>query len=129
MAYLLIKSAKDSEPNSQQKYIESTLTHLQKIWGIHFITTLSDKYWPEINACCTCVPDGKHQLCFWHGIRAVKKRLAILKRRPAHYNVLEACLEFPAIDPDFVPVAQETKPTPVSGKRRNYQIRIQLTAT
>ncbi|KAJ6614190.1 hypothetical protein B0H10DRAFT_1803925 [Mycena sp. CBHHK59/15] len=108
LAYLLIKSEKNSAPNSQQKYLESILAHLQDVWGLQFLTTLSDKYWPEINACR--VP--------------VKTRLAILKRRPAHYNVLEARLEFPAIDPDFVPVAQETKPTPVSGKDGNTKSRL-----
>jgi hypothetical protein len=120
----LIKSEKNSAPNSQQKYLESILAHLQDEWGLRFLTTLSDKYWPEINACRVRVPDAKHQLCYWHAVRAVKTRLAILKRRPAHYNVLEARLEFPAIDPDFVSVGQETKPTPVSGKEGNTKSRL-----
>ncbi|KAJ7272749.1 hypothetical protein B0H12DRAFT_1007797, partial [Mycena haematopus] len=114
MAYLLIKSKKDSAPNSQQKYLEKMLAHLQNMWGLRFLTTLSDKYWPEINACRARASDAKHQLCYWHAIRAVKKRLAILKRRPAHYNVLQARLEFPAIDADFVPIGQDTNLIPVS---------------
>ncbi|KAJ7754196.1 hypothetical protein DFH07DRAFT_959894 [Mycena maculata] len=112
LAYLLIKSEKNSTPNSQQKYLKTILMHLQNIWGLRLLTTLSDKYWPEINACWACASCAKHQLCFWHAIRAVKKRLAILKRWPAHYNVLQARLEFPAIDAEFVPIGQDTNLTP-----------------
>lgn len=60
----------------------------------------------EINAFAKVYPDAKHQLCFWHCLRAIKKRLAILRRRPKYYDVKEAVKEFDWIDPNFVPLAQ-----------------------
>jgi hypothetical protein len=34
------------------------------------LITLTDKDWAEINACLAEYPDAKHQLCFWHVLRA-----------------------------------------------------------
>ncbi|PPQ78411.1 hypothetical protein CVT26_007765 [Gymnopilus dilepis] len=64
----------------------------------------------EINAFLAKFPEAKHQLCFWHCLRAVKTRLSILRRRPRYYDVLEAKKEFDFIDLDFVPQAQEQSP-------------------
>lgn len=79
------------------------------------IATLSDKDWSEINAFCKVFPQAKHQLCFWHCLDAIKKRLAILRRRPAYYDVDQAIHEFEFIDKNFVPIAQSKERTPVSG--------------
>ncbi|KAI9067852.1 hypothetical protein FKP32DRAFT_1600894 [Trametes sanguinea] len=54
----------------------------------------------------TTWPDAKHQLCFWHGVRAVKQRLCKSKDTPAPYDSRAANREFPFIDPEFVPAAQ-----------------------
>jgi hypothetical protein len=67
---------------------------------------LTDKDWSEINSFLATLPDAKHQLCYWHAIRAVKTRLAILQRAPAPYNVKAAKAEFNWIDESFVPVNQ-----------------------
>jgi hypothetical protein len=56
--------------------------------------------------CPTSRIDAKHQLYFWHCLQAIKTWLAILRRRPKFYNVLEAKKEFDLIDADFVPIAQ-----------------------
>lgn len=74
--------------------------------------TLSDKDWSEIGACQDIFPDAKHQLCFWHCLRAVKKRLAILRRQPGPYNVEQAIAEFSFIDPTFLPLAQRPTSAP-----------------
>jgi hypothetical protein len=67
---------------------------------------LSDKEWQEINSFLAEHPEAKHQLCFWHCLRAIKKRLSILRRTPAFYRVDDAMREFLFIDKSFVPVGQ-----------------------
>ena len=61
---------------------------------------------PEINSMRVTLSAQKHQLCFWHGVTALKKRLSILRRMPAFYNVNNARDEFPWIEKDFVPIVQ-----------------------
>ena len=56
------------------------------------------------------IPAAKHQLCFWHALRAIKKRLAKLRRAPAHYDVEAAHAEFHWIDKSFVPIKQSDDP-------------------
>ncbi|KAJ7217987.1 hypothetical protein GGX14DRAFT_561334 [Mycena pura] len=111
LGYLLIKTRKDSEPGGKQTYLEHVLEYLQATWKTHSIATLSDKDWSEINACLAKFKhlNSRHQLCFWHGLRAVKKRLAVVKRQPAPYDWLEACREFDFIDTKFVPIGQATE--------------------
>lgn len=55
--------------------------------------------------------DAKHQLCFWHCMRAVKTCLKILRRTPGYYDVAEARREFYWIDKDFVPIGQMDEKT------------------
>jgi hypothetical protein len=80
--------------------------HIKDTWNIHAIITLTDKDLSEINAFREVYPDAKHQLCFWHCLRAIKTRLSILRRRPKYYDVKEAKKEFDWIDEAFVPLAQ-----------------------
>ncbi|KAJ7212431.1 hypothetical protein C8J57DRAFT_1539110 [Mycena rebaudengoi] len=68
--------------------------------------------WSEINAFLAKYPNAKHQLCFWHALRAIKTRLAILRRVPAHYAVESAHAEFNWIDEKFVPVSQSQEVAP-----------------
>lgn len=77
------------------------------------IITLTDKDFSEINAFLSVFPMAKHQLCFWHALRAVKTRLSILRRRPKFYDVKEAKMEFHFIDETFIPVGQSKDPNPV----------------
>jgi hypothetical protein len=84
------------------------------VWDIQPLFTLTDKDWSEINAFMAQYPEAKHQLCFWHALRAIKTRLAILRRAPAPYNVKLAHSEFDWIDQSFVPINQAQERVPVS---------------
>ena len=75
---------------------------------------LTDKEWGEINAFIKKFPDAKHQLCFWHCLRAIKTHLLILHQAPAFYNVQEAKDEFHWIDEGFLPIGQMLPDTAVS---------------
>lgn len=88
------------------RYLEEFIRHFRDSWIIQAVFTLSDKDWSEIGAFQQVYPDAKYQLCFWHALRAIKKRLAILRRQPAFYNVENANTEYNWIRRDFVPVNQ-----------------------
>ena len=73
------------------------------IWP-HF--TLSDKDLSEINALRSVWPNADYQLCYWHVLRALRKRLAIRKRAPAPYSIVQARSRFEFIDQWFMPIGQ-----------------------
>lgn len=106
LGYLLLQSNGSGSAGGKERYITKLLTYLKDNWCISPVATLSDKDWSEINALSKVFPDAKYQLCFWHVLRAIKKRLPILRRRPRYYDVKEAIKEFDFIDKRFVPVAQ-----------------------
>lgn len=68
--------------------------------GIMF--ALSDKDMSEINAVRAKIPNAKHQLCYWHGIKYLEERLAEDKP-PAKYDPRKAHLIFDFIDPTWAP--------------------------
>jgi hypothetical protein len=111
LGYILIQSAVGNETGGKQRYLEELLEHFQKKWKVRAIFTLTDKDMSEINAFLAKFPKAKHQLCFWHCLRAIKTRLSILRRRPKFYDVLEAKKEFDFVSISFVPRAQEKKPS------------------
>jgi hypothetical protein len=113
LGYLLIQSSGDGATGGKERLIRQLLHHFHKVWKVRAIITLTDKDWSEINAFLAEYPDAKHQLCFWHALRAIKQRLAILRRAPAYYNATLAHEEFNWIDPKFVPIAQVEEHTPV----------------
>ncbi|KAJ7823670.1 hypothetical protein B0H13DRAFT_2375936 [Mycena leptocephala] len=94
LGYLLVQSTPESAP------------------GVRALVTLTDKDWAGINAFLAKYPEAKHQLCFWHALRAIKTRLAILRRVPAHYAVATAHAEFSWIDEKFVPISQSQEVEP-----------------
>lgn len=108
LGYLLIQSTHDGEANMKEQYIRKLLDHFKTEWHITALFTLTDKDMAEINAFRHVFPTAKHQLCFWHCLRAIKTRLSILRRRPRYYDVKEAKKEFDWIDEDFVPIGQRT---------------------
>jgi hypothetical protein len=110
LGYLLIHSAVGSETGGKQRYLEEFLEYFQKKFKVQAIFTLTDKDMSEINAFLSKFPDAKHQLCFWHCLRAIKTRLSILRRRPKFYDVLEAKKEFSFVDTSFIPQRQEKEP-------------------
>lgn len=89
-----------------QRHLTSFLHHFRDEWGLEPIIGLSDKNISEINSMLDTVSSNAHQLCFWHNVTAVKKRLSILRRGPAYYNVKLAQEEFPWIDGAFIPIGQ-----------------------
>jgi hypothetical protein len=111
---LLIRTTiKTTTRGAKGRYLKRLLDHLRLSWQVKAIVTLTDKEWNEINACLDSY-GVKHQLCFWHCIEAIKKRLKILRRAPAHYHADEAHAEFDWIDKKFVPVGQSQEINPVS---------------
>jgi MULE transposase domain len=113
LGYLLIQS-NGGEKGAKERYIGQFLDYLKKNWDLRACFTLTDKDWSEIKAFLAKFPEAKHQLCFWHCLRAIKKRLSILRRAPAFYDVKEAKKEFAWIDELFVPVQQRSEESLVS---------------
>ncbi|KAF5361263.1 hypothetical protein D9758_010272 [Tetrapyrgos nigripes] len=107
LGYLLLQSPKLGEEGVIEQYIHAFLEHFPKVYQLNPSFMLTDKNLPEINACSKAFPTAKHQLCFWHCLRAVKQQLSILRHHPKYYKVDEARNEFgDAINKDFVPVGQ-----------------------
>lgn len=102
---MFIKTTKDAAPGAKQAVLERFLGGLRDL-GVDPEFTLSDKDWSEINAMGVIWPNAKHQLCFWHAVRALKQRLCKNKETPAQYDAAAANREFPFIDINFVPVGQ-----------------------
>ncbi|KAG6848130.1 hypothetical protein H0H93_003112 [Arthromyces matolae] len=98
------------ESGGKERFITDFLASFRDTWGIEPQFTLTDKDFSEINGFQNVYPNAKHQLCFWHCLRAVKQRLATLRRRPKHYHVLDAKAEYSWIDEKFVPVSQSEDP-------------------
>lgn len=106
LAYLLIKTTKEAASGAKERVLKQFLGHLKKC-GVNPEFTLTDKDWSEINAMRSTWPDAKHQLCFWHALRALKQRLSKTKDTPAMYDAVAAKQEFSFIDSCFVPAAQQ----------------------
>ena len=75
LAFLLIRTSKEARSGAKQAVLEQFLGQL-KARGVQPEFTLTDKDWSEINAMRATWPEAKHQLCFWHALRALKQRLA-----------------------------------------------------
>ncbi|KAG8894871.1 hypothetical protein FRC00_008347 [Tulasnella sp. 408] len=112
IGYVFLKATGEPAPHSKQDVLETFLRYFRDERRIKVIVTLSDKDWSEINAFRAVFPEAKHQLCLWHCIKAVKARLAILRRQPAHYSWEEAVKEFDFIDKNFLPLAQQPVSAP-----------------
>lgn len=96
----------NADEGAKQAVLESFLKQLKR-HGVNPKFTLTDKDWSEINAMRAVWPRAKHQLCFWHALRALKKRLAKPKGGPTYYNAETAHAEFSFIDLRFVPISQQ----------------------
>lgn len=103
LAFQITDFVQEWARNTQEFAMDSTYKLVTKFF------TLSDKNWSEINAMGAVWPKAKHQLCFWHVLRAVKQRLAKAREQPAHYYPEEAHKEFPYILCSFVPKSDQTQ--------------------
>ncbi|OCH85629.1 hypothetical protein OBBRIDRAFT_739561 [Obba rivulosa] len=110
LGFLLLQSNGSGDKGAKARFLSEFLGHLKKKWTILPKITLSDKDLSEIHAMREQFPEAKHQLCFWHALRAIKKRLATLRRAPAPYNVTAARKKYHWITEDFVPAGQSPVP-------------------
>ena len=104
LTYLFITTEANAAPHTKQNALIAWMEALRSL-EINPRFTLSDKDLSEINALQHVWPEAKHQLCLWHILRAVKRRLS-QNETPGAYNALEAHSAFPPIDLAFVPMGQ-----------------------
>lgn len=105
LSYLFVVTSPEAPPHTKETVLINWMSAL-KACGITPEFTLSDKDQSEINALHHVWPTAKHQLCFWHILRAVKRRLANNKETPAFYGSVEASRQFEFIEPAFLPLGQ-----------------------
>lgn len=106
LAYCFIQTSADADRGAKEVVLKRFCDQLKRR-GVDPEYTLSDKDWAEINAMRAVWPNAKHQLCFWHALRAIKKRLCNSSERPGDYDYLEAQKEFAFVSSIFVPLAKQ----------------------
>ena len=106
LAYCFVQTSKEAGRGAKKAILKSFLGELRKL-GVMPEYTLSDKDWSEIEAMMETWPEAKHQLCFWHALRALKQRLSKRTETPAHYDPTEVQREFSFVTSIFVPLAQQ----------------------
>ena len=105
LSYLFVVTTADAPAHTKETVLVNWMEAL-KARGITPEFTLSDKDQSEINALGKVWPAAKHQLCLWHILRALKRRLANNREPPAFYGSVDAARMFPFIDPAFLPLGQ-----------------------
>ena len=105
LSYLFVVTSANAPPQTKELVLVKWMSAL-KARGIAPEFTMSDKDQTEINALNQVWPTAKHQLCLWHVLRALKRRLANNREPPAFYAAAEANKKFPFIDPSFLPLGQ-----------------------
>jgi hypothetical protein len=109
LSYFFISTTKAAVRGAKEAMLVKWLTSLKKR-GIHPEFILTDKDQSEINAVNSVWPNTKHQLCFWHALRAVKQWLCQNKTTPAFYDPKKVQEDpaFKFIDECFIPKGQYT---------------------
>ena len=102
LSFLFINKKGKGTEGAKQRVLESWFMELKKL-GINPEFTLSDKDDSEINAMRLVWPLAKHQLCLWHALQALKRRLAKVLEGLAYYDADEANQSFGFIDTSFLP--------------------------
>ncbi|KAJ8095385.1 hypothetical protein PM082_023155 [Marasmius tenuissimus] len=92
----------ETAPEGSKDLLLRDLLKFTKSRCPNIIFTLSDKDTSEINTCRHVFSDAKHQLCYWHAIRYLEKRLTE-NRPPASYDPRKAHAIFKFIDPTWAP--------------------------
>ena len=75
LSYMFVVTNANAPPHTKETVLVNWMEGL-KACGITLEFTLSDKDQSEINALGRVWPTAKHQLCLWHILRALKRRLA-----------------------------------------------------
>jgi hypothetical protein len=96
LSYLFITSKANAAPHTKHTVLIEWMRAFRAL-GVDPEFTLSDKDQSEINALKHVWPQAKHQLCLWHLLRALKRRLS-QNGHPISYNALEAHSTFPDIE-------------------------------
>lgn len=102
-SYLFVVTSADAPPHTKERVLVNWMTTL-KCRGIPPKFTFSDKDQSEINALSW--PTAKHHLCFWHVLRALRRRLANNREPPAFYHSVDVKKKFQFIDSAFLPAGQ-----------------------
>jgi len=105
LLYLFVVTDANAPPHTKETVLVNWMEGL-KACGIALEFTLSDKDQSEINALGRVWPTAKHQLCLWHVLQALKRRLANNQEPPASYGSVDAAGMFCFIDPTFLPLGQ-----------------------
>lgn len=105
LSYLFVVTSADAPPHTKERVLVNWMTAL-RCRGITPEFTFSDKDQSEINALSQVWPTAKHQLCFWHVLRALRRRLANNREPPAFYHSVDAKKKFQFIDSAFLPAGQ-----------------------
>lgn len=105
LSYLFVVTSADAPSHTKERVLVNWMASL-KARGITPEFTFSDKDQLEISALGQVWPTAKHQLCLWHILRALKRRLANNREHPAFYGSLDAKQMFEFIDPAFLPSGQ-----------------------
>ena len=105
LSYLFMVTNAEAPPQTKEKVLVNWMEAL-KACGITPEFTLSDKDQSEINALSRVWPTAKHQLCLWHVLRAIKRRLGNNREHPAFYDAADAKSMFPIVDLGFLPIRQ-----------------------
>ena len=64
--------SKEPKMGSKESVLATWLRHFHDDWNINAKVMHSDKDQSEINAFASVFPNAKHQLCYWHVLRAIK---------------------------------------------------------
>jgi len=104
LSYFFLTTKANAIPHTKQKALIAWMEAIRAL-GVDPKFMLSNKDQAEINALKHVWPRAKHQLCLWHILRALKRRLS-QNESPGSYNALEAHDAFPDIDASFVPLGQ-----------------------
>jgi len=104
LSYLFLTIEVNAIPHTKQTVLIEWMRAIRSL-GVDPEFVLSDKDQSEINALKHVWPQAKHQLCLWHILRALKRRLS-QNEPPGSYNALEAHNAFPDIEASFVPLGQ-----------------------
>ena len=105
LLYLFVVTHTEAPPGTKETVLVNWMESLNSC-GITPEFTLSNKDQCEINALNRVWPRAKHQLCLWHVLRALKRRLANNREPPMLYRLAAATQKFEFIDHTFVPLGQ-----------------------
>ena len=92
--------------HSKHNVLIEWFKYFQDEWDIRPLFMLSDKDLSGMNTLHHVWPNADYQLCYWHVLCTLRKRLAIQRCAPAPYSLIEAQSCFKFIENWFLPIGQ-----------------------